>query len=176
MSGAGSGGGARQRALKLLAFRPRTEVELRRRLAEDGFPDPEIEDVVAWAIESGYVDDRSLSEQWIETRGARKGLGRARLLGELVGRGVARNVAEEAWKRVVADGGIDPDAVLRRAVERKVSAAGGRLDGRRYGRVYNALLRAGFDASAVRAALTPHRPSSRDEGDEAAERTDHDLP
>jgi regulatory protein len=162
--------------VKLLAVRPRTEAELRDRLAADGFPAEEIEEVLAWGRASGYLDDGALSERWIETRAARKGRGRSRLVSELVRRGVARDVAEEAWNRAVDDGGVDPEAVLARAVEKKVAAVGGRLDDRRYARVYNALLRAGFDASAVRAALTPHRPSRRDDEDEAAERTDHDLP
>jgi regulatory protein len=135
-----------------------------------------IDETVEWARQSGYVDDLELSEQWIETRAARKGLGRRRLLLELEDRGVDRSVAEDAWRRVVDDGRLDPEQVLNRAVSRRVSLSGGRLDRRRYARVYNALLRAGFDPPAVRVALEPHRALDGTGESRAAERTDHDLP
>lgn len=154
---AAPGEDARERAARRLASRPRTETELRALLASDGFPADEIDRAVRWAREAGHLDDGALAERWIVTRAYRGGYGRARLIAELLSRGVERAVAEAAWRRAVDEGEVVPEAVLERALEKKVASLGGRLDDRGAARVYNALLRAGFDASDVRAALESRR-------------------
>ena len=171
-----AGSEVRERAARLLASRPRTEHELRERLARDGFETPEIERALDWARDAGYLDDAALAQRWIAARAARRGYGRGRLMAELARRGVDRDVAEAAWRRATEGGEVDPRAVLERAIERKVRSVGGRLDDRAMARVYNALLRAGFDANDVRAALASRRVRTDGGGDGADERTDHDLP
>jgi len=79
-----------------------------------------------------------------------------RLVAELEGRGVARAVAEAAWCRAIELGEVDPAAAVRKALRRRL-AAGGAIDDRRYARVYNALLREGFERDEVESALAPHR-------------------
>lgn len=154
---AAPGEDARERAARKLASRPRTEAELRALLASEDFRAEEVDRAVRWAREAGHLDDGALAERWIATRAHRGGYGRARLVAELLRRGVERDVAEAAWRRAVEEGEVVPEAVLERALERKVASLGGRLDDRAAARVYNALLRAGFDASDVRAALESRR-------------------
>jgi len=148
---------ARKDALRRLSRRPLTDAEIRTRLAERGHAAPVIEQTVAALHESGLLNDEVLAVHYIVTRSARLGHGRSRLLRELERRGVARGVAERAWREAVELDEVDPDDVLRRQVARQVDRCAGRLEPRDYRRVYNALLRGGHDAGAVVAALRPHR-------------------
>lgn len=162
----GSAGTALDRALRLLARRPRTVAELRGELSRRGIGRAEVDRVVEALSERGLLDDAVLAREFIATRSARLGHGRLRLLADLVRRGVAREVAEAAWAAAVRSGEVDPLDAARRAAGRAVLRAGGRLDRRSYARVYNALLRRGFDAETVEAALAGHRAAAgpRDEG------------
>ncbi|HKQ59697.1 MAG TPA: hypothetical protein VJS92_00350, partial [Candidatus Polarisedimenticolaceae bacterium] len=65
--------------------------------------------------------------------------------------------------RAVAQGELAEDQPLRQAVGRRLAAGG--LDRRAYRRVYNALLRAGFEAERIRAELEPHRTFPDDDDD-----------
>ncbi|NIV48379.1 MAG: hypothetical protein GWN46_17065 [Gammaproteobacteria bacterium] len=148
---------ARRAGLKMLARRPLTEAELRDRLLERGHDPDGIEDALAWLVDERLVDDRRLAEEFIATRAERLGHGRERLLRELAGRGVERAAAAAAWSMLVEAGDLSEEAIRRRKVAALVAREGGRLDRPAYRRVYNALLRAGFDASTIVAELGPHR-------------------
>ncbi len=144
-------------ALKFLARRPLTRQELESRLSDRGYPRDEIREVIDRLGASGYLDDRSLALDYLVTRAQRLGHGRTRLLEGLQRRGVSRRDAEEAWNRAVSDGDIDPDLLLRRRALKEINRQGGAIDARGYQRVYNALLRAGFDPDAVEARLERYR-------------------
>lgn len=87
---------ARQAALRYVDFAPRTAAQVRRRLLRDGHDDTVIDGVLEFLARAGLVDDERFSRDWVESRGTRKGLGRARLGAELRGKGVPRDTAEEA--------------------------------------------------------------------------------
>jgi regulatory protein len=148
---------AESEALRLLARRPLSVAELRRRLASRGH-DPR---AVEWAVErlarAGYLDDLALAVEFILVRAARRGYGRERLLAELARRGVDPRTAAEAWTRALGEEPELDRASLRRRVCAELARAGGRLDARAYRRVYNALLRAGFDGASVESELAPYR-------------------
>ncbi len=156
-------------ALRLLARRPRTEAEIREALRQRGVAPPEVHRTMRRLEERGWLDDRTLAEHFITTRAARLGHGKRRLLMDLARRGVASAVAEGAWAEAVRRGEVDPRESARRAAARAVARRGGRLDGRGYARVYNALLRQGFDVDTVESVLESHRPeadSRRENGDD----------
>ncbi len=153
---------ALDRALDLVSRRPLTRAELLRKLAFEGYPAGDREEAVARLAASGLLDDARLASHFLLTRSERLGHGRERLLAELVRRGVEREVAERAWAEAVGAGDLDPGAGLAREVERRAIAQGGRLDEKRYARVYNALLRAGFEPEKVEAALERYRAGLED--------------
>lgn len=162
-------------ALRLLAERPRTRAELRTCLSERGHAPDSIEAVLSRLESDGLLDDRKLSRHFLLTRADRNLHGRRRLLAELGRRGVAKDVAEAAWNDLLERGDLDPGAVIVAAVRRRVAAAGGRLDRRRYAAVYNALLRAGFEPEPIRVALAPYRIAGDDPEDDPSESVD-DFP
>jgi regulatory protein len=143
--------------VRLLARRPATRAEGAAALRRRGHAEPEIERALDHAVERGWIDDAKLAYDFIVARTARLGRGRDRLVTELEARGVDRATATAAWRRAAEAGDLDEDDALRRAVRKRIASGGDLTDERRYARVYNALLRDGFDRDAVEAALEPHR-------------------
>lgn len=162
-------------ALRLLARRPLCRQELRERLLEDGSAAAEIDDALDRLEADGVIDDLKLSLHYIVARANRLGLGRTRMLAELERRGVDPEDARAAWARAVREGHVDPDALARKAAAKRIGGAGA-IDPGRYRRVYNALLRAGFDPTAIRAALDAHRPGLGVPAFGPSERIDDDVP
>lgn len=163
--------GLRADAARLLAVRPRSFSELSQALVRRGHDAEEAARLCELLCDEGTLNDLELSLHYILARSERLGHGRRRLLRELEERGVDREVAREAWRSAVEAHGLDPRRLLERRAAERVRAGGGRRDGRSFRRVYNALLRAGFDAAEVRSAL-----ESLGEWDLAGAMEDHDLP
>jgi regulatory protein len=93
------------RAIRILAMRDHSEKELRRKLVAPVLtkkgPEPidappeEVDKVVAWCIESNYLDDTRFTRQFIASRG-RKGYGPARIRQELNQKGIGRTDIDQA--------------------------------------------------------------------------------
>ncbi len=156
------GGSAFERALALVERKPLTRAEVRKKLVGEGFDPGEAEAAVERLAASGVLDDARLASHYLSTRTERLGHGRGRLIAELVRRGVEPEVAERAWEEIVGTGDLDPRALLDREASRRAAAEGGALDRRGYARVYNALLRAGFEPGDVEAALERYRADLED--------------
>ncbi len=85
---------ARENALNYLAYRPRSEAELRRHLAEKGYDPEAIEEVLTRLAEVGLVDDVAFGQYWVENRSQFKPLGRRALIQELRRKGITPSVME----------------------------------------------------------------------------------
>ena len=162
-----SGSDPRTRALALLSRRPRTIHEIRSTLVREGFAGPEVDAAVDRLAREGLLDDRALAEHFVAVRSERKGHAPARLIRELEARGVDAETAHRAVRAAREAGLLDPAALLRREVERRLARQGGALDRRGWVRMYNALLRLGFEPRDVREALEPHAAGRGDEGEPA---------
>lgn len=82
---------ARVAALRLLAQRRLTEAQLALRLGRRGYDDHEIRRAVESCKADGFVDDALFAQLFVDGRG--KAVGDARLVAELVQRGVDRDAA-----------------------------------------------------------------------------------
>ncbi len=142
-------------AARRLARRPLTVQELRERLERAGHPSVEVEAVLQRLLADGSLNDLALSSHYMAARMERLGHGPGRLVRELVRRGVNPPVVQEALEAGLAQGDLDPDAVLQREVRRRV--AGQAVTPREYRRVYNAMLRAGFEPLSIRRTLDRYR-------------------
>ncbi len=87
---------ARERALRLLAVRPRSVEELRRRLLRDWAPRGAIRAVIATLAGQGYLDDLAFARAWIAHRIAAGACAATRLRWELRQKGVATIVIDRA--------------------------------------------------------------------------------
>ena len=100
------------RAVRILAMRDHSEQELRRKLAAqiikkngpeeiDATPE-DYDKVIAWCIESRYLDDDRFVRQFIASR-SRKGYGPARIRQELNQKGISREATEKAMRECDID-------------------------------------------------------------------------
>ena len=82
---------ARAAALRLLARRRLTEAQLRARLERRGFDDANVALAVESVKRDGFLDDALFARLFVD--GRTKAVGDARLIAELVKRGIDRNAA-----------------------------------------------------------------------------------
>jgi regulatory protein len=108
---------ARRRAiesgLRLLSYRPRSERELRDRLARKGFARDAVGAALARLRELGYLDDAAFASFWIESRQTYRPGARRLVAAELRQLGVGREVADEATA-VISDEEAAYEAARRR--------------------------------------------------------------
>jgi regulatory protein len=83
-------------ALRFLAARPRSEQEIRRRLTEKGQAPDRIDRVIARLRELQLADDRAFADFWLENRALHRPRGARALKVELLQKGVARDVVDQA--------------------------------------------------------------------------------
>jgi regulatory protein len=83
-------------ALRLLAYRPRSEKELRLRLARRGYAPRLVDETLARLRRLGYVDDEAFARFWTESRDSSSPRSRRLLRSELLQKGVKADTAGEA--------------------------------------------------------------------------------
>ncbi|GBD29143.1 Regulatory protein RecX [bacterium HR32] len=138
----------RERALRLLALRPRSRAELERRLRRAA--DASVAAEVLSALErEGLVDDRRFAEQWVRTRRTVRLLGTFRLRAELLRKGVPREIVEAA----LASAPADEDAVAAELARLRLPRYRHLPADKAARRLAGYLARRGFGAGAVLRAL-----------------------
>ncbi len=75
-------------SLRLLRYRPRSEQELRDRLAEKEHPPEAIDEAIGRLRAWGLIDDAEFAAEWVRGRRRRRGRSRGALERELRGKGV----------------------------------------------------------------------------------------
>ncbi len=99
-------------AVRLLASRPRAVNELLRRLRHRGHNPSAAAEAVGRLEAKGQLDDQEFARHFVRVRSA-KGHGPARLLTDLLARGVERRLAERAIDSVLDAEDIDPTEQAR---------------------------------------------------------------
>ena len=87
---------AYERALNFLSYRPRSDAEVRRRLTENEFDSPTIDEVIDRLGRAGLVDDEAFAHYWVENRDAFRPRGSRALRYELYQKGVPDSVIDAA--------------------------------------------------------------------------------
>ncbi len=145
---------AREAALKLLERARRTRSDLAQRLAEKGYADATVAEVLDRLAGVGLVDDVEYARAFLAGRWGRRSAGWRRLAQELRLKGVAPEDVERA--RAVQEereGAVDEIAGARRAIAQAARRYRS-LDPRvRKQRLYALLARRGFDGDTIQAAL-----------------------
>lgn len=139
---------AHEAALRLLAFRPRSVAELRRRLAARGIPEGAVQAALERLALSGLVGDEAFARYWVEQRQTFRPRGPRALLAELRLKGVNPDAARAAVA-TVADS--EDEAAYRAGLGRARRLHG--VDRRRFDQTMAGhLARRGFGAGAIRQA------------------------
>lgn len=154
-------------ALGWLARRELSTRQVRARLAKRGVEADAIEAAVERLTLERALDDRRTALAYARSAVALKGRARGRVLREIAALGIARPTADAAVQEVFGE--VDEPALLEQALTKRWPR-GRPLTLSDKQRLYRALLRQGFPADAIAAALRARRV----EVDDAGEAGDND--
>lgn len=143
---------AREAALNLLAFRPRTREELRRRLARKEFPEEVVDGCLEHLDGVGLIDDSAFAEMFVRDRVRLRPRGRRALAQELRTKGVDPETAREAISDVFEAQEVT-EAELAREAGAKWLPKPGEDPRKARQRFYAFLARRGFGGEAIREVM-----------------------
>lgn len=149
-----------ERALRLLAVRPRSRRELEIRLRRAGFEPDEVGEELIRLEAVGLVDDAAFARELAEHHVTSRRSGRRAVVGALAAKGVPRSVIEEAVAGLGQDEG---DRALDLARDRARRLTGIPPD-KAFARLSSLLMRRGYDPTTAReAAAKALRPPEGEE-------------
>lgn len=151
------------KAVALLAVRPRSARDLQLRLRRAGASAPTIARAIERLERLGFVDDEAYARTVARSRALSGGVSRRRIAQELQRHGVARETVDEAVAETIADVGLDEgEAALGLARKRARTMRG--LDPRKQRqRLYAFLARRGYDPDVVSRIVATVLDSARDD-------------
>ena len=133
-------------ALRLLAACRLTEAQLWDRLLRRGYTDEEVRHAVALCKREGYVDDALFAQLYVD--GRPKAVGDARLVADLVRRGIDKEAAARSVARAEHSQEERLASALAKIVRSRPDAA--------FGSMARTLERLGFPAAAIYRHLRAH--------------------
>ena len=148
---------AREAALRLLAVRPRSAVELARRLRMKGYGPEVAEEVIGRLRELGMIDDAAFAGMLARDRVRLRPQGSRRLASELRARGVDEETARTVIRETMEGEETDERELARRAAARWKPRAGEEPERARR-RLHGFLTRRGFDGDVIREVLDEALP------------------
>jgi regulatory protein len=138
------------RALNLLAYRARSEAEVRDRLRRYGYTDQTVENVILRLLELGYLDDKEFARLKAHEKARR--YGPRRVSAELRHSGVGEALAQEVVQEEFA--GRSEVEEARSAAARRYNERGSDAEARR---VYGFLVRRGYSAEVCAQVAREYR-------------------
>lgn len=102
-------------AVRYLARWDRTAAQVERFLLGKGASPAQTKETIARLSDLRYLNDGAYAERWIETRLARRPMGRERLEAELLLKGVPEAVVGRAIREALRN--LDEEALARRALD-----------------------------------------------------------
>jgi regulatory protein len=151
---------AYQRALRRLARRDHSVVELRRALLDRGHEPEEVEAALDRLLRERYVDDAGFAERFARSRMAHQGHGRRRIHQDLRLRGVDRGTTEAGIAGALRE--VDERAVVDGLARGYWRQHAGVEPLRRVPRLWAFLVRRGFAPGLVRERLSALWPRWKD--------------
>ena len=139
-----AGADATAAALRLLSYRPRSEAELRQRLARRGAPADLVDGAISRLRELGLVDDVAFARTWVDGRSRLSPRSKRLLRRELQAKGIDSEAAREALEP------LDDEDTALRAAGRRADAMRGLPYPEFRRRLGDFLRRRGFDSATIR--------------------------
>ncbi|MBI2303516.1 MAG: RecX family transcriptional regulator [Chloroflexi bacterium] len=135
-------------ARRFLRYRPRSEAEVRRRLARDTFPPPVVSLVIEGLQEGRLIDDIAFARLWRENRESFNPRSRRLLAWEMAAKGIPPSVIEDACHD------LDDEVSAYRAATKRVLRLPEKEDYAVFmTRLSPYLRRRGFDYGVIEAVL-----------------------
>jgi regulatory protein len=137
-----------ERAVKLLAAKPRSVAELRERLLRGKTVDEEVvETVISRLREYGYLNDERFAFGYASYKVKQKPVGRRRLERDLKLKKVENSVANEALEMVYAE--TSEEQLIEEAIAKRLRIRGKPKNRAEAKSLFDHLLRRGFDFELV---------------------------
>jgi len=146
--------GALSRAYDMLARRPHTVQEVRRKLLKDRFAPETVEQVIEELEQRRFVNDASLAEDSAQSLARQRGWGSHKIRQWLQQRGIDQGTVEGAMQ------GLDPEGEASRARD---LASAQRARGKRPEQVFRFLVSRGFRTDVARDAALAHDDPAADD-------------
>lgn len=132
-----------QRAVKLLAAKPRSVAELRERLLEGrGATRSAVDSVIERLREYGYLDDARFAQSYASLRVQQRPIGRRRLQRDLWLKKVDQKTADKALDEVFDE--TPEDELIDKAIEKRIRLRGKPESRAETKKLFDHLLRQGF--------------------------------
>ena len=132
------------KALRYIAFKPRTEFEVEQKLKKNGACETDINYVLERLRESEVINDERFAREWVETRSSSKPRGQRLLRFELLGKHISEENISDAMQAVPPE---------KESAEKAAQSYAARLRGKDYEdfkkRLTGFLLRRGFHWEVV---------------------------
>jgi regulatory protein len=136
------------RAVKLLAAKPRSVAELRERLLQGRNANKEVvEAVIARLREYGYLNDERFAYSYASLKVKQRPIGRRRLQRDLKLKKVANSVADEALELVYTE--TPEEKLIDAAIEKRIRIRGRPTNRMKAKSLFDHLLRQGFGFELV---------------------------
>jgi regulatory protein len=160
-----------QRAVKLLAAKPRSVEELRERLLEKEWTN---EEAVEYALEKlkgyGYLDDERFAFGFASYRVRQKPVGRQRLARDLHMKKVSRETTDAALELVYQE--TPEEELIERAIKKRIRLRGRPTTRQETKSLYEHLLRLGFSYDLIIRKVREVSSAELDEGETEAVESD----
>lgn len=142
---------AKLRAMNLLKGREYTTKQLHDKLKDGGYPEPVIEEALAYVAGFRYTDDLRYAVAYIT--GHEDSRSRRRIEQDLMGKGIDPDTMGRAWREWEEQGGKQDEQAMIRELLRKRGFDPETADSKEIQRQGAFLMRRGFSGESVRKAL-----------------------
>lgn len=143
---------AKQSALEYVAYKARTEHEVRNKLRQKRFLDEVIDEVISRFKELGYLNDENYASAFAKGRLRSKGHGPRRISQDLRKRGISKELISEVIEEV-NEGDAQREAALQHAEKRWSRLAKERDPYKRKKKLFDFLSRRGFNFDLIKSVV-----------------------
>jgi len=142
---------ARNTAYRYLTIRPRSRVEVERKLRDREFPLDIVSSVIDHLVKLGYLNDEQFARDWAASRVRTRGVGRRRLEQELRIKGINSHIIREALSTLFED--ASEADIARKETDKKLKTLDRFEPEVRRRRLAGFLERKGFSSEIIRSIL-----------------------
>lgn len=138
---------AKLRCMNLLMSREYTVQQLKDKLRQGFYPEEIIEKAAEYVASFHYIDDLRYAEDYITAHEDKRS--RKRIEQDLLGKGISREILEQAWQQWEEKGGKINEATMIQKLLEKKRFDGETADWKEKQKMYAYLMRKGFSASEI---------------------------
>lgn len=138
---------AKLRCMNLLMSRGYTVQQLKDKLRQGFYPEEIIEKAVEYVASFHYIDDLRYAEDYIAAHEDKRS--RKRIEQDLLGKGISREILEQAWQQWEEKGGKINEATMIQKLLEKKHFDRETADWKEKQKMYAYLMRKGFSASEI---------------------------